>query len=239
MHQTGPNARCFNRQFFISTLAVILTVYVILFAAGCAGTQPAEKTAIPAGADAADMPDESQLQLPPVRFSDLTPADPQPAADALRPGLFVLYYFNYFERHLDPLADIAASANRGRAGKPIPYLNHRFGKGKVFDSGTNRGVAMRMRGMLQFPAPGEYTFRAISNDGLRIRIDDNLIIDDPDQHSDQYAVQAIVDIPRQGWYPFSVEYFQRKGTATLVLFWRTPSAKDFVPVPAARFAHLP
>ena len=66
-----------------------------------------------------------------------------------------------------------------------------------------------------------------------------MIIDDPAQHSDRYAIQAVVTISQAGWYPLMVEYFQRKGTASIGLFWRTPEAKDFIPVPPASFGHLP
>jgi hypothetical protein len=152
----------------------------------------------------------------------------------------VTYYFKFFERHLDALSAFAASpAHLRQAGRPILYLNHRFGKQEVFDSGTNRGVAMRMKGLIRFPQPGEYMFRALSNDGLRIRIGDALIIDDPSQHSDRYAVQAVVAINQAGWYPLAAAYFQRKGTASIALFWRRPEAKDFAPVPAESYAHLP
>ena len=96
-----------------------------------------------------------------------------------------------------------------------------------------------MKGLIQFPTPGEYAFRALSNDGIRVYIGDVLIIEDPAQHSDRYAVQAVVTIRRAGWYPLAVEYFQRKGTASLGLFWRTPSAGDFAPVPADSYGHLP
>jgi len=173
------------------------------------------------------------------QFANLEPADPQPDGDSLSPGLSVIYYFSYFDRHLDPLAAIADTPGRGRAGKPIPYLNHSFGKEEVFDSGANRGVAMRMEGLIRFPKTGTYTFRAISNDGVRIDIGEVRIIDDPDQHSDRYAVQADVVIRQPGWYRLKVEYFQRKGTATIGLLWRTPAKEDFEPVPAANYAHLP
>jgi hypothetical protein len=224
----------------LSTVMTLAFAGMIIVAAGCAGIAGQGKTADTAGKDAAKKPDETQLQLPPLQIAELSPADPQPADDQLRPGLAVIYYFDYFERHLRELSAFTASRSTvRRTGKPIPYLNHRFGRDEVFDSGTNRGVAMRMRGMIRFPTPGEYTFRALSNDGLRIRIDDTMIIDDPTQHSDRYAIQAVVAIRQSGWYPLMVEYFQRKGTASIGLYWRTPGAKEFAAVPPESFAHLP
>jgi hypothetical protein len=230
------------QRYEICLLAVAITVLMIV---GCAGskTKPASPDSTPKPAAAAKskipVPDESRLQLEPNHFADLTPLDPQPAEGALQAGLAIVYFYKYFARHLNPLSKGEVYPPIGRPGPPIPSLNHQFGKEEVFDSGANRGVAMRMEGLLYFPDTGEYTFRALSNDGLRIYLSEQMIIDDPTQHSDRYAVQAVVDIRYKGWYPLMVEYFQRKGTAAIKLFWRKPGAADFVAVPPQSYAHIP
>ncbi len=231
---------CFARATALQTLTRVFALMLVCVTIGCTAAGNPGTLAGSAGKETIAEPDESQLQVPPLRFTELMPVDPQPTDDSLRPGLAVTYFLEYFERHLDKLSAFTASpVVIKRVGKPIPYLNHRFGREEVFDSGTNRGVAMRMGGLIRFPKPGEYTFRALSNDGLRVYIGDTRIIDDPTQHSDQYAVQAVAVIGRTGWYPLKVEYFQRKGTASIALFWQTPAASGFVPVPAANYAHLP
>ena len=231
---------CFARATALQTLTRVFALIIVGMVFGCTVAADRSTSAGSAGTDKGSAPDQSQLQVESLRFTELTPTDPQPADDAIRPGLAVIYYLEYFKRHLDEFSAHAASPlTISRAGKPIPYLNHRFGREEVFDSGTNRGVAMRMNGLIRFAKPGEYTFRALSNDGLRVYIGDTRIIDDPTQHSDRYAVQAVAVIRRAGWYPLKVEYFQRKGTASIALFWQTPSASGFVPVPAANYAHLP
>ena len=95
-----------------------------------------------------------------------------------------------------------------------------------------------MRGMIHFTDTGEYVFQAISNDGVRFYINDVLVIDDPAQHSDRYSRRSAVDIQRKGWYPIMVEYYQRKGTAALGLFWKLPGRNDFIPVPGEAYGHL-
>ena len=239
MVQAKACVSCLGGWAVVPTITRIVVLLCICVAVGCAGPGDRSKTGVTTGKDTTDAPDESQLQIPALRFAELAPVDPQPAADSLRPGLSVVYYYDYFARHLKPLSSGSVPPDAGVAGKPIPYLDHRFGREEVFDSGTNRGVAMRMKGLIRFPKPGEYTFRALSNDGLRIRIGESLIIDDPTQHSDRYAVQAVVVIRQAGWYPLVVEYFQRKGTASVGLYWRTPAASGFMPVPAENYAHLP
>lgn len=229
-------------RYEICLLAIGIAVLMIV---GCAGskTKTASADATPKLATAADakipVADESRLQLEPNHFADLSPLDPQPAGGSLKAGLAVVYFYDYFARHLNPLSQGKLYPASGEAGQPIPYLNHQFGREAVFDSGTNRGVAMRMKGLLYFAHTGEYTFRALSNDGLRIYISDQLIIDDPTQHSDRYAVQAVVNIRKKGWYSLMVEYFQRKGTAAIKFLWRKPGAVEFAAVPAESFAHIP
>jgi hypothetical protein len=184
------------------------------------------------------VPDESQLQLPPIFVTGLSLLQPQPDRSALQPGLSVTYFYDYFARHLDPLTEGKLPNRRGRPGKTIPYLNHQFGRAEVFDSGSNRGVAMRLNGFIYFSQSGKFIFRALSNDGLRIYVSDQMIIDDPAQHSDRYSIRAIVEIKESGWYPIMVEYFQRKGTATIKLFWQRPLADEFEVVPAEAYAHI-
>ena len=124
-------------------------------------------------------------------------------------------------------------------GEPILDLNHDFGKDKVFGSGSNRGVGMRLNGLLQFKEPGVYDLQALSNDGIIMYVADVLALNDPEQHSDRLSNLAHVRIEKPGWYPVAVQYFQRKGTAVLKLFWQTPGSSGQVPVPAGAYAHLP
>jgi hypothetical protein len=205
----------------------------LAFLIGCAGSS----TVADSSAEPAPGPDRSALDRSPLRFNGLSPLQLQPLPDSVEPGLAVIYHHHYFARSLDPLTGGYIQDKPGTFGEPVLSLNHQFGRNEVFDSGTNRGVGVRMQGLLKFPRAGEYTFHAVSNDGLRIYIDNTRIIDDPSQHSDRFAVPAEVMIDQPGWYPFRLEYFQRKGTAALQLFWRTPNAADFKPVPPEALGH--
>jgi len=226
-------------------LAALILIAPIL--AGCAGTEPAKtpEEGVPQAQVAIpdNMPpgDKTQLQAPPKVVTGLSPLHPQPAGTALVPGLAVAYFYNYFARHLNPLTSGNVPNKEGTPGQPIPFLNHQFGRGEVFGSGQSRGVAMRMQGLLRFANSGSYTLLALSNDGLRIYLNDQLVIDDPawHAHGNQYSVRAIAEIAQPGWFPIKVEYFQRKGTAAIGLFWRRPGADGFAPVPAEAYAHIP
>jgi hypothetical protein len=239
-----PSKKKKSIKFYRYGICFLAIAAAALMTAGCAGSKAKsvspDSTRNPAAAADPKMSvaDESRLQLEPNHYADLSPLDPQPAEGALQTGLAVVYFYDYFARHLNPLSQGKLDPATGQPGQPIPYLNHQFEREVVFDSGTNRGVAMRMQGLLYLPDTGEYTFRALSNDGLRIYLSDQMIINDPTQHSDRYAVPAVVDIRKKGWYPLMVEYFQRKGTAAVKFFWRKPGAADFAAVPAQSYAHI-
>lgn len=166
------------------------------------------------------------------------PRQPLPlAAEDLQPGLAVLYFKHSFVRHLDRLPGGDTARERGWSGAPIPNLNHQFGRGNIFDSGTNRGIALELSGYIRLEQPGTYGFQANSNDGFRLFIDGRRRIDDPFWHSDRLSPQAQVVITEPGWYSLRMRYFQRKGTATLQLYWRPPGEQTFAIVPARVLAH--
>jgi len=163
----------------------------------------------------------------------------QETADNLQPGLLPRYFEKFFARNVAELPDDDTSRFKNWLGEPIPQLDNQFGIGKVFGSGTNRGIGIRMRGALHFPAPGTYTFQALSNDGIMMYLGDTLVVNDPTQHSDQLSKESSIQIPAAGWYPLRIDYFQRKGTAALKLYWKTPGSDAMSVVPASVYGHIP
>ena len=161
------------------------------------------------------------------------------STDQIVPGLSVRYYDDFFSRHLDALPSKKNLFNAGRPGKPIRVLDREFGRTEVFDSGTNRGIGMRMEGLLHIDRPGTYRFQALSNDGIRVYLDGQRIIDDPDVHSNRLSAVAAVDIADPGWHPLEVEYFQRKGTAAIMLYWQPPESGALSIIPARAYGHIP
>lgn len=160
-------------------------------------------------------------------------------AETLQPGLTPFYFRNFYARDLRQLPGLKKTHKKGEMGEPILKLNHQFGNGMVFDSGTNKGVGIRMIGAINFDHTGEYRFQALSNDGFQLYLGDTLIVNDPKQHSDQLSEIGSIVIDEPGWYPLRIDYFQRKGTAALKLFWETPQNTEMTIVPASAYAHQP
>lgn len=54
---------------------------------------------------------------------------------------------------------------------------------------------------------------------------------------DRFTGEASVEIDKPGWHSFFLQYFQRKGTSMLELYWRLPGQADYSIVPAGAFGH--
>ncbi len=175
----------------------------------------------------------------PTHDGFVQPPQPSQSLDTsfLKPGLAVLYFKHAFVRDLDNLPQGEKAREKGWSGDPIPYLNHQFGRSFIFDSGTNRGIAMEMSGFIRLDKPGTYGFQANTNDGFRLYIDGRRLIDDPSWHSDRLSPVAQLVIAKPGWYSLRLRYFQRKGTASLQLYWSPPGQDTFAIVPAEVLAH--
>lgn len=164
--------------------------------------------------------------------SGLKPMTPPPSEDATAPGLAV-EYLRIKVRHVDEVI----AAGLGSRGEPLPALDYNSGDGPVLTSGRSDEVGAHIRGLIHFPEPGTYIMTIQSNDGVRLKIDDKLVIEDPEVHGDQYSEYADVVITEAGWYPMYLVYFERKGTSTLELYWQPPGAGGFELVPAEAFRH--
>ena len=103
------------------------------------------------------------------------------------------------------------------------------------------GGAAQLFGADGWPDPagpaGRYGFAAISNDGVRVTIDRHRVVDDPYVHATQTSPTTWIEVPQAGWYPLTVKYFQKGGTAALKLLWQPPGASSLSVVPAAALAH--
>ncbi|MBT5191776.1 MAG: hypothetical protein HOM07_05475, partial [Rhodospirillaceae bacterium] len=122
------------------------------------------------------------LAAAPVRAGGLAPAAPQPAMSELKAGLAVDYLL------IDALhVDNIEAAGRGRPGKSLLTLNWNMGSGPILTHADDDQVAARITGFIRFEAAGEYLMKIKSNDGARLSIGGQVVIDDPDVHLDRFS----------------------------------------------------
>ncbi|OMH25786.1 PA14 domain-containing protein [Motiliproteus sp. MSK22-1] len=161
------------------------------------------------------------------------PIASQPSKSDIEPGLSVTYYYAMFE-------DVAYISKlvKGKPGQPIAMLDHDTDTGKVLTSKRSMGVGAEIRGMIQFPEAGTYILRINSNDGVKLSIAGILVYEDPYIHSDIMSDPINFVVEKAGWYDLEIDYYQKKGTSALGLYWTPPQGDTEVAVPAKFYGHL-
>jgi len=89
--------------------------------------------------------------------------------------------------------------------------------------------SIRMKGFIYFDISGWQTLCVVSDDGVRLYIDDELIIEDWTVHPPITLCEKL-NI-EQGWYPITIDYFQQQGGEILELL-HGKSELDAVQLPA-------
>ena len=168
------------------------------------------------------------------QFTGLAPAAVE--SDALVPGLAVTYWRgNRFDLMVE-MHDLVKRAN-GQPGAPVMQLDT---GNFVLSTRASELVAAVMKGYIEFPEAGIYQVEFVSNDGILIEIDGQLIHADPNRHSDTTSGPIAIEIGEGGWYDVDIAYFQKRGTHRHEMYWLPPGQEgDLELVPAAAFAHTP
>ncbi len=167
-------------------------------------------------------------------ISGLKAAEPQPAPASLKPGLAVQYTYAIMN-HVDEM-----KGRKFEPGAPVLHLDWVMGYGRVLTSKEHEGVGAILTGFIQFEKAGVYGVNVTSNDGVRLQIGGQLIHEDPGVHFDTTSDRIDLKIDRAGWYPITITYFQKRGTATLVVRWIGPGEKgELKPISPKALAHLP
>ena len=166
---------------------------------------------------------------------DVAPAST--AAEGLKPGIRTSYWYASFE-HVDQF-EKAMKDKQGWTPKPLVALDGCDGNGKLYEAGVIENYGIRGEGFLRFAAAGEYQLVAKSNDGIRLKVDGKLAIEDPAVHGDRMSKPAVVKVAAPGLVPFDFNYFQKKGGACLQLYWQGPGEDKLSLVPPAAFLHQP
>ncbi|WP_162914665.1 PA14 domain-containing protein [Desertibaculum subflavum] len=159
------------------------------------------------------------------------------SAEALKPGIRVSYWYAAFE-HVDQFEKLIAE-KPGWTPKPLAALDDCGGNGKLYEAGVIENYGIRGEGFLRFGKAGEYQIVAKSNDGIRLKLDGRLALEDPKVHGDRMSKPAVVKVSAPGLVPFDFNYFQKKGGACLQLYWQEPGQDKLSLVPPEAFLHQP
>ena len=152
------------------------------------------------------------------RFGDLRPFEPIPAENLLnaegRPGGLTMAPL---DGSAPPVTVSAIEVGRGRGGTAPPEGAPAGGRGA-------RPRDTRWEGSVLAPVTGDYQFKTYSNGGIKVWLDNRLVIDHYRQGwlTDDDQVKVHLEANRR--YALKVEWTAEEGS-TLRLTWKTPSAE--------------
>jgi len=170
----------------------------------------------------------------------LKPATPQPSASSLKPGLATLYFQGRYDHINDmPSLNKPAEMAKGRPGKPVAPIDEMSGSGAMWESQDIQFFGVVFTGFMHFEKAGTYHITTNSNDGIRVFVGGKMVLDDPYVHADAMANPVALDIAVPGYYPITMQYFQKRNTATLQFFWQPPGTDNMSIVPASVLVHTP
>ena len=153
-----------------------------------------------------------------------------------KPGLAVCYMYK-FVRHVDEISEWAKTLKCEPGPPLLTAIDFDGGTTKVLTSNADDGVLARITGFIHLEKAGAYKFAFESNDGVRLMIDGKMIVEDPGVHDDQFSELATMEVSKPGWYPLSIDFFERRITWTLRFLWKQPGVEgELAPVPAAFLA---
>jgi len=90
--------------------------------------------------------------------------------------------------------------------------------------------SVRWTGQILVPVTGAYVFTTVSNDGVRLWVNNQQVIDNWTDHSLTTDSSAPINLTAGVSYDVRLEYYDRSGTATIRLLWSYPGQAQ-VPVP--------
>ncbi|MFE9014637.1 LamG-like jellyroll fold domain-containing protein [Streptomyces cyaneofuscatus] len=106
----------------------------------------------------------------------------------------------------------------------------------TFESATGRTehTTARWTGQLEAPETGSYTFSAIGDNGFRLFLDGNVVIDhwEPDWDKEQHSAPIALKAGEK--HDFKLEMFQDVGGASMFLRWQSDTLKKQI-VPESAF----
>jgi hypothetical protein len=165
----------------------------------------------------------------------LTPADPQPSAASLAPGLAVSYAAGSPIKRLSDADRLLKKGKPGLALVGLSFLDGNEGD-MTLTSDHSTKVAAAISGFIKFDNAGTFQVEFISNDGIRADIGGQQVALYDLVHGCESAGVTEVNVPVAGWYAVEATYFQRKGSSCLLMDWDVEG--EMGPVPDAAFTHL-
>ncbi len=96
--------------------------------------------------------------------------------------------------------------------------------------GTNN-FSVSWNGYVYVTQTGVHRFQTNSDDGVRLTVNGDLLIDQWNDHSATTHTSAAVNLEAGKAYPIKLEYYENAGFAVMQLLWQTPGSASYAAIP--------
>jgi hypothetical protein len=117
-------------------------------------------------------------------------------------------------------------------------INYNWGAGKVLNSDMSDNIRLDFNGLIKMPIDGKIQFRTLSDDGVRLYINNENIINLWKLQGPTYAVSPPQTVNKDQIYPFKLEWYEHQGGAVLSLQWAVVGTNKWSIVPKSAFLLL-
>lgn len=112
-------------------------------------------------------------------------------------------------------------------------VNFDWGGGAPGVSGVNANqFSVDWTGYIRATETGDYRFQTVSDDGVRLWVDGQLVIQRWNDHAATTDTSGPVSLVAGQVYPIQLQFYENGGQAEIRLRWQTPSGGGYVPIPA-------
>ncbi len=106
--------------------------------------------------------------------------------------------------------------------RAVPEVNFDWGMGAPLDGLPADNFSLRLSGELSAPVSGSYTFYVTADDGMRLELAGQKVVDDFTDHA-AYTATGTLDLKAGARVPLKLDYYENTGFASLKLEWSGPN----------------
>jgi uncharacterized protein (DUF1800 family) len=121
--------------------------------------------------------------------------------------------------------------NPDLSGSPVlrrtdRQLDFTWGSGSPGEGVRSDNYSVRWTGSIAAPVTGNFTFSTLSDDGVRLWVNGEKVIDNWTPHSPTINRSKALSLTAGKTYAIKLEYFERTGGSTMKLLWSYPGQAD-------------
>jgi MSHA biogenesis protein MshQ len=111
-------------------------------------------------------------------------------------------------------------------------INFDWGQGAPGPAGVNmNNFSANWEGYLRVTQSGNYRFQTNSDDGIRLTVNGELLINQWNDHPVTTHTSSVVVLEAGTAYPIKLEFYENGGYAVAQLLWQTPAGASYVAIP--------